>query len=139
MRQCCCAIPIIVLCQTWSANTHLPGWLIHTYCLAMHTVIQLRHTVLRLRQHNEDDRTVRTSELEDRILDEAAKHPRISTRRIGAAEYVAHSTVWRFFREQILYPYHQLQRVQDLCSQHYPGIAEFCQWPLQYCDSKTCL
>lgn len=57
----------------------------------------------------------RKTQLKYWIRNDVAEHPGISTLRITGAEHVAHSTVWRFLREKLLFPYH-LQRLQGLRS-----------------------
>jgi len=76
-------------------------------------------------------RTVRTPEREERMLDDISEEPGTSTRRIAAAERVS-QTLCGSSSEQLLYPYH-LQRVQALRPLDYPPRRQFCQWLLQQC------
>jgi hypothetical protein len=71
-------------------------------------------------------RTVRTAELEDRVLQHVANDPSASTRRIAAREGVSgHATVWRILHQNLLYPYH-LQRVQGLAEADFPPRRALC-------------
>ena len=58
-------------------------------------------------------RSVRSVELEERILERIEADPGSSTRKIGLEEGIAHSTAWEVIHEDLLYPFH-VQKVQAL-------------------------
>lgn len=74
--------------------------------------------------------SVRTPQLEERILDIITRNPGTSTRRIAAAEGVSKCTVWNVLHDQMLYPYH-VQRVQGLQPTDYHPRRNFFQWFLR--------
>lgn len=76
------------------------------------------------------NRTLRTIQLEEAILELVENEPSTSTRTIARALDINHVTVWQVLREQLLYPYH-LQRVQNLSPADFPLRVHFCQWYLQ--------
>lgn len=77
-------------------------------------------------------RSVRTPEMEERVLNLLEERPSTSVRRLAAAEGVSHSLVWGVLHEQLLYPYH-VQRVQALRPEDHLSRLRFCQWLLQKC------
>lgn len=77
-------------------------------------------------------RSLRTPDMEERILRRVEEDPRTSVRRIAAAEGINHRLVWSILHEQSLYPYH-IQRVQALRPPDYQARLVFCQWFLRKC------
>lgn len=71
--------------------------------------------------------SVRTPELEERILNIVEESPGTSTRKIGNELHVSHKTVWTILNDYSLYPYH-IQRVQKLLPQDFPRRVNFCTW-----------
>lgn len=76
--------------------------------------------------------SIRTPDLEERVLHHIEENNGSSTRGIAGTENVSHVTVWKILREQLLYPYH-LQRVQGLSETDIPPRKAFCTWLLQMC------
>lgn len=74
--------------------------------------------------------TVRTPDVEERILVHVEEDPGISVRRIAARENVSRHSVWMTLHTQLLYPYH-IQRVQALAPADYPVRLMFCRWLLR--------
>lgn len=74
--------------------------------------------------------TVRTPDVEERILAHVEEDPGISVRRIAARENVSRHSVWMTLHTQLLYPYH-IQRVQALAPADYPARVIFCRWLLR--------
>lgn len=78
------------------------------------------------------NRTTRTPEAEERVLEEVAANPGSSTRRIALQENVPKSIVCEILHEQLLHPYH-LQRVQPLKPQDLQPRVQFCEWMQRKC------
>ncbi|KAJ8978460.1 hypothetical protein NQ317_002914 [Molorchus minor] len=66
---------------------------------------------------------------EEAVLNEIClqENPITSTRKIAHNLNLPHSTVWRIFKRQLLYPYH-IQRVQALLPRDFPPRLAFCRW-----------
>lgn len=71
-------------------------------------------------------RTRRTVELEERVLERVTEDLKISTRRLGNELEVSKDVVHRVIREQLLFPYH-LQKVQELLPVDMEMRMTFCQ------------
>jgi hypothetical protein len=52
-------------------------------------------------------RAVRTSDMEERVLDHVDRDAGVSTRQVGEELNVSHMAIWRVLHEQLLYPYHE--------------------------------
>lgn len=78
------------------------------------------------------NRTTRTPQAEEIVLQQIEANPGSSTRRISAQTNISKSTVWEILHEELLYPYH-LQRVQALKPQDFLPRVEFCQWMQMKC------
>lgn len=72
-------------------------------------------------------RTTRTADLEEQILDRVEEDPKISTRRLGLELQVPKSIVHDVLKEQLLHPYH-VQQVQDLLPIDPERRLAFCQF-----------
>lgn len=77
-------------------------------------------------------RTVRTADLEEQILDMIEADPGTSTRKIAEELQLSHVTVWKVLRQELLFPYH-IQRVQALLETDFEPRRAFCEWFIQQC------
>lgn len=75
-------------------------------------------------------RTVRNVQQEERVINIIEENPSTSTRKIGTAEGISHSTAWRILHEAQLYPFH-VQKVQALYEEDPPKRLEMCRRILQ--------
>lgn len=73
------------------------------------------------------ERTVRTPGFEEQVLEMVAQDPTTSTRAVGRAMGVAHSTVWEVWHEDLLYPFH-LRKVQAMGAADFPLRVQFANW-----------
>lgn len=76
------------------------------------------------------NRTVRTPEVEEAVLNVVENDPATSTRKIAATLNISHVLVWKILMDNLMYPYH-IQRVQALLPRDFPLRFNFCQWFLQ--------
>ena len=58
-------------------------------------------------------RTTRTVDMEEQILDRVEENPKVSTRHLGLQLTVPKSIVNEVIKEQLIHPYH-IQKIQDL-------------------------
>nr|CAH7719299.1 unnamed protein product [Callosobruchus chinensis] len=70
---------------------------------------------------------VRTTEIEEAVLNLIDENPEVSTRKIGNNLNISHFLVWKILHDFLLYPYH-IQRVQALLPRDFPLCVNFCQW-----------
>lgn len=69
---------------------------------------------------------VRNPELEERVLQEVADDPTVSTRELAARLNENHLTVWRILSAEKFYPYH-LQKVHKLYEGDNDNRIQFCR------------
>lgn len=81
---------------------------------------------------NRDQRIV---EIEEEVLDQVAENPSTSSRIVASNLPVSHMTVWRIWKENLLYPYH-IQRVQGLHPRDFPLRMQFARWFLNMCGAN---
>ncbi|GFV72290.1 uncharacterized protein LOC103512048 [Trichonephila clavipes] len=72
-------------------------------------------------------RTTRTVDAEDRVLQELERNPSTSTRVVSRETNIPQATVWRNEHDEGLHPYH-LQRVQALELGDYTKRMDFARW-----------
>ncbi|GFX07272.1 uncharacterized protein TNCV_2972491 [Trichonephila clavipes] len=72
-------------------------------------------------------RTTRTVDAEDRVLQELERNPSTSTRVVSRETHIPQATVWRIAHDEGLHPYH-LQRVQALELGDYNKRMDFARW-----------
>ncbi|GFW83395.1 DUF4817 domain-containing protein [Trichonephila clavipes] len=72
-------------------------------------------------------RTTRTVDAEDRVLQELERNPSTSTRVVSRETHIPQATVWRITHDEGLHPYH-LQRVQALELGDYNKRMDFARW-----------
>ncbi|GFY18952.1 DUF4817 domain-containing protein [Trichonephila clavipes] len=72
-------------------------------------------------------RTTRTVDAEDRVLQELERNPSTSTRVVARDTHIPQATVWRIAHDEGLYPYH-LQRIQALELGDYNKHMDFARW-----------
>jgi hypothetical protein len=70
--------------------------------------------------------------LSKHVLDMTSRDPGTSTRKVTAAVGVSHQSIWRFFQNQLLCPYH-MQQAQALLLADHPQQVVFREWYLQLC------
>lgn len=99
----------------------------HTTFAAVHRRLSENRTLRPNMANAGRERSVRTPELEEDILEMVDNNPTTSTRRMASELGTDHMTVWRVLHEQLLYPFH-VQKVQALNPNDYPRRYEFCQW-----------
>lgn len=107
----------------------------HSLFARLHQRIRETGSVLPGAGDRGNQRTVRTPELEQRVLETVGRDPGVSVRTIAAAEGISHSIIWEILHEQLLYPYH-IQRVQKLSAHDYPARRQFCEWLIQKCTEN---
>lgn len=71
-------------------------------------------------------RSVRTTELEEDILDYVQENPTASTLDMARHFLTSKTTIWRVLHEQQLYPYHSY-KVQEVRQADYPLRLQYCQ------------
>ncbi|GFT86126.1 DUF4817 domain-containing protein [Trichonephila clavipes] len=76
---------------------------------------------------NGRQRTTRTVDAEDRVLQELERNPSTSTRVVSRETHIPQATVWRIAHDEGLHPYH-LQRVQALELGDYNKRMDFARW-----------
>ncbi|GBM73317.1 hypothetical protein AVEN_246380-1 [Araneus ventricosus] len=76
------------------------------------------------------DRSVRTPQVVEDILQGVGDRLDIITREVSRAVNVPHSIVWGVLREEGLHPYH-VQKVQALIPADYAPRVDFARWFLQ--------
>ncbi|KAJ3649509.1 hypothetical protein Zmor_021249 [Zophobas morio] len=76
------------------------------------------------------ERTERTLDAEEEILNVVENDPGISIRRLSYRVGVSPFVVWRTLHEQGLHPYH-VQRVQHLKPEDLARRVRFCEWLCQ--------
>ncbi|GFW36497.1 DUF4817 domain-containing protein [Trichonephila clavipes] len=72
-------------------------------------------------------RTTRTVDAEDRVLQELERNPSTSTRVVSRETHIPQATIWRIVHDEGLHPYH-LQRVQALELGDYNKRRDFARW-----------
>lgn len=77
----------------------------------------------------ERERSVRTPDNEEAVLNLVEDNPGLSTRDIARHVGISQPTAWRILRSQNLHPYH-IQRVQLLREQDFGPRVEFSRWYL---------
>jgi hypothetical protein len=77
-------------------------------------------------------RSVRTPDMEVRVLRRVEEGPGTSVRRTAAAEGIVIPLVWRILHEQSFYPYH-IQRVKALTPPDHRARVVYCHWLFAKC------
>ncbi|GFX97103.1 DUF4817 domain-containing protein [Trichonephila clavipes] len=80
-------------------------------------------------------RTTRTVDAEDRVLQELDRNPSTSTRVVSRETHIPQATVWRIAHDEGLHPYH-LQRVQALELGDYSKRMNFARWFLHESNAE---
>lgn len=81
-------------------------------------------------RHGGVQRTIRSVEVEEGVLDSVAEDPTISVRNVARQFQISKCTVNNILKEQLLHPYH-MQKVQGLSIDDYPVRIQFCTWLLE--------
>ena len=76
------------------------------------------------------NRSVRTPQLEEEILERFEDNPSISTRIVARQLHVNNCLVWNVVHDNALYPFHR-QKVQALGPNDFPARLDFVNWFLQ--------
>lgn len=84
----------------------------------------------RISSHIGRQRTTRTPNIENSVLDAFTRNPRTSIRVVERDLGVSRSSIMRILREDLQHPYH-IQRVQALSDADYPQRVAFARWYLQ--------
>lgn len=81
------------------------------------------------RRNAGQERSVRTPDTENRVLQRFADSPSTSTRSVAAELGIRHEMVWKVLRAAKMHPFH-VQKVQLLADGDYPLRVEFVRWML---------
>lgn len=84
------------------------------------------------------NRSVRTPDFDEAVLNEIENHPEKSTRELALQFNVSNVTIWHVLHEQQLYPFH-VQRVQALLPRDYPQRTTLCRFFIRKCTDQNFL
>lgn len=76
------------------------------------------------------ERTIRTVQLEENVLNSVDEDPSISVRKLAARFNESKSSVHNILKEQLLKPFH-LRKVHELTPADFPARMEYANWLLQ--------